>query len=149
MNCIKTESLTWFRKTNIVIRSFRVIFSEFPKISTFFFLQMGLRIVRTSIDASYCSLRKYINTFAYLKIIRSKDAWFLILFTLIVGKLKKKKKTRRGFIAFLRLSDDKSKKRTVKISFTVDTRRVKEETYPTIGTKIRNLILRKINDLEK
>lgn len=49
----------------------------------------------------------------------------------------------------MRLSDDKSKKRTVKISFTVDTRRVKEETYPTIGTKIRNLILRKINDLEK
>lgn len=49
----------------------------------------------------------------------------------------------------MRLSDGKSKKRTAKISFMVDTRRVKEEMYATIGTKIRNLILRKINDLEK
>lgn len=148
MNCIKTESLTWFRKTNIVIRSFRVIFSEFPKISMFFFTN----------GTTYCS---YIDrrvllflTEIYQHVCVSENNSFerRLVFNLVYAyrrKTKKKKKTRRGFIAFLRLSDDKSKKRTVKISFTVDTRRVKEETYPTIGTKIRNLILRKINDLEK
>lgn len=69
-------------------------------------------------------------------------------FNLVYTYRRKTKETRRVFIAFLRLSDGKSKKR-LEISFMVDTRRVKEEMYPPIGTKIRDLILRKINDLEK
>lgn len=72
-----------------------------------------------------------------------------MVLNLVYTYRRKTKETRRVFIAFLRLSDGKSKKRTVKISFMVDTRRVKEEMYPPIGTKIRDLILRKINDLEK